>query len=104
MLVGPGEADRRGRSPPGSSIVGEFRYALAHPKSPVLMAVMFIACAAIGLCLYPALSSRMIMAGALGAVIADAFPWRVAGFTVDDNLSIPLLSGALMWLAGFPQA
>jgi len=42
----------------------------------------------------------MIAAGALGATAADAFPWRISGRTVDDNLSIPLVSGALMWLAG----
>jgi len=40
-----------------------------------------------------------IAAGAIGSVIADAFPWRVYGVAIDDNLLIPLLSGVLMTLA-----
>jgi len=99
MLSGPKEADKRSGGPAGHSLFGELKYAVTHSKSPVLMAVMFIVCGALGLLLYPSLSLKMIAAGALGAVVADAFPWRLLGFTVDDNLSIPLLSGALMWLA-----
>jgi dolichol kinase len=100
MLVGPRDADKRSGVPSERSLLGELLYSITHPKSPMLMAVMFAVCGAIGLALYPSLSPAMIVAGALGAVIADAFPWRISGFIVDDNLSIPLLSGALMWLAG----
>jgi dolichol kinase len=74
-------------------------YAVTHPKPLSLMLVMFAVCSVIGLALRPELSYFAIAAGAAGAVIADAFPWRVAGFTIDDNLSIPLLSGALMTIA-----
>ena len=81
-----------------SMIVGDTIYVLSHPKSPVLMAVMFAVCSVIGLLFYPTLPLVVIAAGALGAVIADCFPWRFLGFVIDDNLSIPLLSGALMTL------
>ena len=74
-------------------------YAITHPKPVSLMLVMFAVCSVIGLMLRPELSYLAIAAGAVGAVIADAFPWRVAGYTIDDNLSIPLLSGALMTIA-----
>ncbi len=100
MLVGRKEANKRDYDLKKSrSIPDEVLYALSHPKSPVLMAVMFLVCGLIGLAFYPSLQPAAIVAGALGAVIADAFPWRVSGFMIDDNLSIPLLSGALMWLA-----
>ncbi len=100
MLAGPKEADMRNYEADGRSLPDELWYAVTHPKSPVLMAVMFAVCCALGLLLYPSLSLKMIVAGALGAVAADAFPWRIFGLTVDDNLSIPLVAGALMWLAG----
>ncbi|OPY28795.1 MAG: hypothetical protein A4E28_01319 [Methanocella sp. PtaU1.Bin125] len=74
-------------------------YAVTHPKPVALMLVMFMICSVIGLAFRPELSYVAIAAGAAGAVIADAFPWRVAGYTIDDNLSIPLLAGALMTLA-----
>jgi dolichol kinase len=74
-------------------------YAVTHPKPVSLMLVMFAVCGAIGLALRPELSYLAIAAGATGAVIADAFPWRVSGYTIDDNLSIPLLAGVLMTLA-----
>lgn len=99
MRTGGKEADKRNYGRDGRALPDELLYALSHPKSPVLMAVMFLACGLIGLALYPALRPAAIVAGAVGAVIADAFPWRLFGFTVDDNLSIPLLSGALMGLA-----
>lgn len=100
MLAGPKEADKRKYDTDGRTLPEELWYALTHPKSPVLMAVMLVVCGALGLALYPSLSLIMIAAGAFGAMIADAFPWRIFGLTVDDNLSIPLVSGALMWLAG----
>jgi dolichol kinase len=81
-----------------SALLDDLRYALGNHKSPFLMGVMFFACALIGLFLYPSLSLAAIAAGALGSVVADAFPWRIHGVAVDDNLLIPLLSGALMAL------
>jgi dolichol kinase len=71
-------------------------YAITHPKPLSLMLVMFAVCSVIGLAFRPELSFLAIAAGGIGAVIADAFPWRVAGYTIDDNLSIPLLAGGLM--------
>jgi dolichol kinase len=60
---------------------------------------MFAICVVIGLAFRPELTYLTLAAGAAGAVIADAFPWRSRGFVLDDNLSIPLLAGALMTLA-----
>jgi dolichol kinase len=81
---------------------GSLIYAVTHPKPLPLMLLMFAICAAIGLAFRPELSYAAIAAGALGAVIADAFPWRIGGYTIDDNLSIPLVAGALMTLAVWP--
>jgi dolichol kinase len=78
---------------------GGLAYAVRHHKPFSLMLLMFAICGVIGLAFRPELSYLAIAAGAAGAVIADAFPWRVGGFVVDDNLSIPLLAGALMTLA-----
>ncbi|MCX9009909.1 MAG: hypothetical protein OIN66_02195 [Candidatus Methanoperedens sp.] len=69
-----------------------------------IMAVMFAVCVLIGLALVklpPAadmvnLSLRVYVAGAVGATMGDAIPLRVQGRPVDDNLIIPLLSGAFM--------
>jgi dolichol kinase len=93
------KADRRDYGHRPGPAVGEFLYALRHHKPPALMAVMLVSCGLIGLALYPALTPAEIVAGALGSMAADAFPWTVFGVMVDDNLSIPLLSGALMVLA-----
>ena len=78
---------------------GGLLYAVTHPKPFPLMLLMFVVCSVIGLAFRPELSCAAIAAGATGAVIADAFPWRIAGYMIDDNLSIPLLAGALMTLA-----
>jgi dolichol kinase len=78
---------------------GNMAYAIRHHKPLKLMLLMFLICGAIGLTFRPELSYLAIAAGATGAVIADAFPWRFGRFTVDDNLSIPLLAGGLMTLA-----
>jgi dolichol kinase len=74
-------------------------YAIRHHKPLSLMLLMFAICVVIGLTFRPELSYLSLAAGAAGAVIADAFPWRIRGFVLDDNLSIPLLAGALMTLA-----
>jgi dolichol kinase len=99
LLVGRKGADTRDYGIGHRPLLDELWHAVSHPKSPALMAVMFVVCGLIGMALYPSLPLVAIVAGALGAVVADAFPWRLFGYTVDDNLSIPLLSGALMWLA-----
>lgn len=80
-------------------LAGDLQYALHSHKSPLIMGVMFLICMLIGLLFYPALSLLVIATGAIGSVIADAFPWRVYGVAIDDNLLIPLLSGVLMTLA-----
>lgn len=80
-------------------ILADLSFAIRHYKPPVLMLVMFIVCSATGLLFTPQLSYLAIVAGALGAVVADSFPWRIRGFVIDDNLSIPLVAGALMTLA-----
>jgi dolichol kinase len=76
-----------------------FVYAIRHHKPISLMLVMFTICAVIGLTFHPELSYLAIAAGTVGAIIADAFPWRFGNFSIDDNLSIPLLAGGLMTLA-----
>jgi dolichol kinase len=78
---------------------GNPTYAVRHHKPALLMLLMFVLCGAIGLAFRPELSCLAIAAGAAGAVIADAFPWRIGRYMLDDNLSIPLLAGALMTLA-----
>ena len=87
------------RSSPLQAMFDDLSYALRNHKSPFLMGVMFLVCAIVGLLFYPSLSLSMIAAGALGSVIADAFPWNISGVAIDDNLLIPLLSGVLMTLA-----
>jgi len=81
-----------------ASLRDDLLYALRHRKSFVLMAIMFVACAAIGFIVYPRASLILISAGALGAVVADAFAWRLLGFTLDDDLTITLASGGAMAL------
>ncbi len=64
---------------------------------------MFLACLMIGY-----LSSRITglpfevyLAGAVGATIADSVALFIRNICLDDNLTIPLFSGALMSLARF---
>lgn len=101
MYAGRAKADIRKHDRPAASITGDIVYALKHHKSPLLMGVMFLTCACIGTLMHPFLTMPAIVVGALSAVVADAFPWRVAGLTLDDNLTIPLLSGIAMTLALF---
>lgn len=84
-----------------SSLYGDIHQALVHRKSVLLMIVMFVTCLALGFLFFPSRPPAVILAGCLGAVIADAFAWRVAGITMNDDLTIPLVSGALMSLAIF---
>jgi dolichol kinase len=39
--------------------------------------------------------------GATGAVIANALPLKIKGRIINDNLTIPLYSGGLMWIVGY---
>jgi dolichol kinase len=51
----------------------------------------------------PALAAGAAAAGALGATLADGLTPVVAGYVIDDNLSIPptacLAIGGVLWLA-----
>ncbi|MGV8174359.1 MAG: diacylglycerol/polyprenol kinase family protein [Methanothrix sp.] len=64
---------------------------------PVLAAT-FAACAVIGALAssFTALPSPVYICGALGAAFADGVAVIVRGRSLDDNFSIPVLSGALM--------
>jgi dolichol kinase len=74
--------------------------AVRHRKSRLLMAVMFVTCATVGFLVYPDASPALIAAGASGAVVADAFAWRVCGLTLNDDFTITLASGGAISLAG----
>ncbi|MCD1294301.1 dolichol kinase [Methanocella sp. CWC-04] len=77
--------------------VGEdFRFAARNYKSPVLMAIMFATCAMISTGLYPDMSALVLIAGSAGAAIADGIPWRFFGVTIDDDLTITIMSAAFM--------
>jgi dolichol kinase len=78
------------------SIQDDLLHAISHRKSSALMAVMFITCIVMSFAIYPGISPTIIAAGAAGAVLADAFAWRLLGFTLDDDLTITLLAGAAM--------
>jgi dolichol kinase len=78
------------------SIQDDLLHAIGHRKSSALMAVMFLTCIVMSFAIYPGISPTTIAAGAAGAVLADAFAWRLLGFTLDDDLTITLLAGAAM--------
>jgi dolichol kinase len=64
-------------------------------RGPVL-AVMFLVCLGIG---YPFVPPLPAVAGALVATAADGLKPVVAGYVIDDNLTIPTGAGAAMVLA-----
>jgi dolichol kinase len=82
---------------PGT-VVEDLAFAVRHHKSPVLLGVMFVTCMAIGVLVYPGFSLLVIGAGALGAVVADGFAWKIFGYTLNDDLTISLLAGGAMAL------
>lgn len=84
----------------GAVLVRREAKPLTGPKPPLVMAVTFFTCMLSGLLFYPVLSLPVIFAGAIGATIAEAFTWRIWGYKINDNLSIPLASGALMAITG----
>jgi dolichol kinase len=63
-------------------------------KSPEVMLVMFVTSLILGWLVLHSLPVAVL--GALGATIADGVPLRVYNVPIDDNLTIPLLSGVLM--------
>jgi dolichol kinase len=82
----------------GAAIVRHEPKPLVRPKPLYVMAVMFFTCIASGLLLYPSLSLPVLVAGATGATVAESFPLRILGNNINDNLSIPLVAGAIMTL------
>lgn len=72
---------------------------LRRHKAPVLMAVMFLACIVPGFILFPGASPLLMSIGAVGAVVADAFAWRLFGYTLNDDLTITLAAGGAMALS-----
>jgi len=67
---------------------------------PILVS-MFLVCLAIGFLSssITQLPFEVYLAGAVGATIADSLAVNVRKRTIDDNLTIPLLSGFMMSLA-----
>ena len=73
-------------------------------KPMPIVSVMFAVCVLIGFIMVSLplahdmeyISLLSYVAGALGATLGDAVPFRVQGKPVDDNLLIPLLSGIFM--------
>jgi dolichol kinase len=65
-------------------------------KRRSVLAVMFLVCLAIG---SPFVSLPVAAAGALVATIADGLKPIVAGYVIDDNLTIPTGAGAAMAVA-----
>jgi dolichol kinase len=63
-------------------------------KSPEVMRVMFVTSLILGWLVLHSIPVAVL--GALGATIADGVPLRVYNVLIDDNLTIPLLSGVLM--------
>jgi dolichol kinase len=63
-------------------------------KTPEVMLVMFVTSWILGGLVLHSLPVAVL--GALGAMIADGVPLRVYNVLIDDNLTIPLLSGVLM--------
>lgn len=70
---------------------GEFRTV----KRPQVLVIMFGVCFVIA---YPFVSPIVAIAGALGGTIADGVKPVVAGYVIDDNLTIPVLAAGAMWL------
>lgn len=64
-------------------------------------ATFFLSAAVIALLVLPAAPLLAIL-GALVATVAEALPLKVAGYKLDDNLTIPLISGGVMTLLSGP--
>ncbi len=76
-------------------------------KPMPIVSVMFAVCVLIGFIMVSLplahdmeyISLLSYVAGALGATLGDAVPFRVQGKPIDDNLLIPILSGIFMTMA-----
>jgi dolichol kinase len=79
----------------GDPVSGLLSSGALSKKGPVL-AVMFAVC---GLIALPLVAPRAALAGAFAATVADGFKPVVAGYVIDDNLTIPVGGGAAMALA-----
>ncbi|MFB6177674.1 MAG: dolichol kinase, partial [Halobaculum sp.] len=71
-------------------------------KEVGVLAVMFLVCFALALPFAVGAVGQLpgvavAAAGALGATFADGVKPVIAGYVVDDNLSIPPVAGAAMW-------
>lgn len=66
-----------------------------RPKRPTVMAAMFAVCAVIAIWFVPLVPAVL---GALVATLADGFTPVLAGYVIDDNLSIPIGAASAMWV------
>jgi dolichol kinase len=103
-IIGAGRTfirDYRGVRLPLSrtTLRADLSHALRHRKSVALMIVMLTTCILVGIIAYPDASLYFIAAGAAGAVVADAFAWRVLGVMLNDDLTITLAAGGALSLA-----
>lgn len=96
-----GRVDGRIKAANGES-PEDIRGMLRARKPNRIMSTVFLACLATGLLFNQIYQIQpwLIIVGAVGAALADGVPWRALGYVLDDNLTIPLLSGGLMMLAG----
>jgi len=71
------------------------------PKPPLVVAGTFLVCVLVGYLasVVTGLALPVYLAGALGATLADAIPISFRRRVLDDNFTIPLLSGSVMALA-----
>jgi len=72
-------------------------------KQAGVLGVMFLVCFALAAPFTTAVTSLPVglvaaAAGAAGATLADGVKPVVAGYVVDDNLSIPVLGAVAMWV------
>lgn len=65
-----------------------------EPKRPAVLAVTFALCALIAAPFVPPVPALL---AALVATLADGLTPVVAGYVIDDNLTIPIGAGAVMW-------
>jgi dolichol kinase len=49
----------------------------------------------------PFVNFLIAIGGATGAVLANAFPIKLKGRTINDNLTIPMYSGGFMWIISY---
>ena len=65
-----------------------------EPKRPLVIAVTFAVAGAIAVPFVPPVPAAL---GALAATLADGYTPVVAGYVVDDNLTIPVAASLAMW-------